>query len=87
MPVILAIREMARRSYDLDVRIVQITGGDEYEAALFNGAADVLIEHLEYLYDEAAKGKKTIVFCAPSKGGGLVNKMFSFGDARRASSE
>jgi hypothetical protein len=37
----------------------------------FNGAANVIIEHLEYLYDEAAKGKKTIIFCAPSKDGGL----------------
>ena len=71
MPVILAIREMAGRHYDLDVRVVKITSGDEYEAALFKGAADVIIEHLEYLYDEAAKGRKTIIFCAPSKGGGL----------------
>jgi hypothetical protein len=71
MPLILAIRAMARRYYDLDVRVVKIFGCDEYEAALFNGAANVIIEHLEYLYDEAAKGKKTIIFCAPSKDGGL----------------
>jgi hypothetical protein len=70
-PVIFAIREMAKRHYHLDVRIVRIQAGDEYEAALFNGAADILIEHLEYLYDEAAKGKKITFFCAPSKGGGL----------------
>ncbi|HMF48150.1 MAG TPA: hypothetical protein VK603_05875 [Candidatus Saccharimonadales bacterium] len=71
MPLILAIRAMARRINNLDVGIAKITGGDEYEAALFDGAAHVIIEHLEYLYDEAAKGKKTIIFCAPSKDGGL----------------
>jgi hypothetical protein len=70
-PVIFAIREMAKRHYALDVNIVRIKGGDEYEAALFNGAADIIIEHLEYLYDEAVKGRKVMFFCAPSKGGGL----------------
>jgi hypothetical protein len=70
-PVIFALREMAKRHYALDVNIVRIKGGAEYEAALFNGAADIIIEHLEYLYDEAAKGKKVMFFCAPSKGGGL----------------
>jgi hypothetical protein len=70
-PVIFAIREVARRHYDLDVRIARIKDGDEYEAALFNSAADIIIEHLEYLYDEAKKGKKIVFFCAPSKGGGL----------------
>lgn len=71
LPVILAIHEMARRHYDLDVRVVKIKDGEEYEAALFNGAADVIIEHLEYLYEEATQGKKVSFFCAPSKGGGL----------------
>lgn len=71
LPVIYAIREMARRHYDLDVEVVCIKGGEAYEASLFNGAADILIEHLEYLYDEANKGKKILFFCAPSKGGGL----------------
>jgi len=71
LPVILAIREMARRHYDLDVKVVCIKGGEAYEASLFNGAADILIEHLEYLYDEAKKGRKVMFFCAPSKGGGL----------------
>lgn len=71
LPVIFAIREMARRHYALDVKIVQIEDGDEYEAALFNGSADIIIEHLEYLYDEVVKGKKISFLCAPSKGGGL----------------
>jgi len=70
-PVIFAIRAMAARYYDLDVRVVKIKDGGEYEAALFNSAADVIIEHLEYLYEEAVKGKKVTFFCAPSKGGGL----------------
>lgn len=70
-PVIFAIREMAMRHYDLDVRVVKIKDGDAYEAALFDRAADVIIEHLEYLYEEAAGGKKVTFFCAPSKGGGL----------------
>ena len=70
-PVIFAIREMAKRHYALDVNVNCIKGGDAYEAALFNGAADIIIEHLEYLYDEAAKGKKVMFLCAPSKGGGL----------------
>ena len=69
--MIFAIREIANRHYDLDVRVVRIKDGDEYEAALFNGSADVIIEHLEYLYEEAAEGKKVAFFCAPSKGGGL----------------
>ncbi len=71
MPVILAIREMARQHYHLDVRLVEIRDEEAYEAAIFNGACDVIIEHLEYLYEEAAKGKKVTMFCAPSKGGGL----------------
>ncbi len=71
-PVIFAIREIAARHYDFDVRVSKVKDGDEYEAALFNGAADVLIEHLEFLYERAAKGKKAVLFCAPSQGGGLA---------------
>jgi hypothetical protein len=67
-PVIFCIKEMARRHYDIDVEVVQIKGTEEYEAALFDGSCDVIIEHLEYLYDEAMRGKKVAIFCAPSKG-------------------
>src|SRR5947207_3900236 len=70
-PVIFCIREMARRHYDIDVEVLQIKGTQAYEAALFDGSCDVIIEHLEYLYDEAAKGKKVALFMAPSKGGNL----------------
>lgn len=62
---------MARRHYNIDVEVLQIKGTREYEAALFNGSCDVIIEHLEYLYEETAKGKKITMFCAPSKGSGL----------------
>jgi hypothetical protein len=68
LPVIFAIRKMVQRHYDVDVRVVQIRDDDAFEAALFNGSADVLIEHLEFLYAEAANGKKITMFCAPSRG-------------------
>jgi hypothetical protein len=70
-PVIFCIKEVARRHYAVDVEVVQIKDGKEYEAALFDGSADVIIEHLDYLYEEAARGEKITMFCAPSKGGGL----------------
>jgi hypothetical protein len=62
---------MARRHYGLDVEVLKIKGTDEYEAALFDGACDVIIEHLEYLYEQVAGRKKVSIFCAPSKGGSL----------------
>jgi hypothetical protein len=71
LPVIFAIHEMARRHYDLDIRIVEIRDEQAYEAALFDGSADLLIEHLEFLYEKAMEGEKITMFCAPSKGGGL----------------
>ncbi len=71
-PVIFCIQEMARRHYDLDVEVTQIKGTEDYEAALFDGACDVIMEHLEYLYECAAKGEKVTFFCAPSKGGNLA---------------
>ncbi|MDH3241887.1 MAG: hypothetical protein OEO83_14620 [Alphaproteobacteria bacterium] len=70
-PVIFTIKEMAARHYGLDVEVVKIKGTEDYEAALFDGACDVIIEHLEYLYDEAARGKKITMFSAPSTGAGL----------------
>ncbi|HEY1373630.1 MAG TPA: hypothetical protein VGH50_14265 [Candidatus Binatia bacterium] len=70
-PVIFCIREMARRYYDIEIEVIQIKATEDYEAALFNGACDVIIEHLEYLYDKAANGRKVAIFLAPSKGGNL----------------
>ena len=69
-PVIFCIKEMARRHYELDVEVLRIKGTKEYEAALFNDACDVIIEHLEYLYS-AAQEKKITMFCAPSLCRGL----------------
>lgn len=71
-PVIFAIRDIAREHCDLNVNVVRIKDGAAYEAALFDGSADILIEHLEYLYERAAKGAKVTFFCAPSKGAGLA---------------
>ena len=71
LPVICAIRATARRHYNVDVRVVHIGDEGAFEAALFDGSADVLIEHLEFLYEKAAEGKKITMFCAPSRGGGL----------------
>jgi hypothetical protein len=70
-PVIFCIKEIARRHYGVDVEIVLIRGTKEYEAALFDGSCDVIIEHLEYLYPAAALGRKVTMFCAPSLGRGL----------------
>ncbi|MGH7848048.1 MAG: hypothetical protein ACREQW_23130, partial [Candidatus Binatia bacterium] len=64
-PVIYCIREMARRHYGIDVQVLQIKPYAEFEAALFDGTADVLIDHVEFLYAEAAKEKKVSFFCAP----------------------
>jgi hypothetical protein len=65
LPVIHCIREMARRHYGVDVCVLQIKDYDEFESAIFADAADVLIDHVEFLYKEAAKGKKVTFFCAP----------------------
>jgi hypothetical protein len=70
-PVIFCIKEMAQRHYDVDVEVILIKGTKDYEAALFNESCDVIIEHLEYLYPEAANGKKITMFCAPSLARGL----------------
>ena len=64
-PVIFCIKEMARRYYDIDVKVKQIRGAAEYEAAIFDGAADVIIERMDYLFAEVAKGRKVTMFCAP----------------------
>ncbi len=62
---------MAQRHYNLAVEVIQIKTTKEYEAALFDGSCDVIIEHLEYLVPAAARGKKVTMFCAPSLGRGL----------------
>ena len=71
-PVIFAIREMARRHYDLNVSVVRIKDEAAYEAALFNDSADVIIEHLEYLYEKAAQGKKSPCSARRAKAEGCI---------------
>ena len=70
-PVIYCIKAMAEKHYDIDVEVIQIEPQQEFEAALFNGTCDAIIEHIEYLHTEAAKGKKITLFCAPQIQRGL----------------
>jgi len=57
-PVIYCIQAMAERHYGVTVEGVQIEPEKDFEAGLFNHSCDVIIEHIEYLHTEAAKGKK-----------------------------
>jgi hypothetical protein len=68
-PVIFCIKALAARHYDLDVAVVQIRGNDEFEAAIFDGSADLICEHMEYLYEEAAldRHRATMFFCPVGK--------------------
>jgi hypothetical protein len=67
-PVIYCIKEMAARHYDLDVEVLRIRDTDAYEAAPFDGAADLICEHLEYLYAEAAQGtQRATMFLSPAR--------------------
>ena len=64
-PVIYCIREMALRHYGIDVEVLRIKDYGEFESAIFDGSADILIDHVEFLYAEAAKGRRITFFCAP----------------------
>jgi hypothetical protein len=64
-PIIYCIREMALRHYGLDVEVLRIKDYGEFESAIFDGSADILIDHVEFIYAEAAKGKRITFFCAP----------------------
>jgi len=65
-PVIFCIKEMAARHYDLDVQIVRILDTPDYEAALFDGSADLICEHVEYLFQEVAQhGRRVTLFLCP----------------------
>ena len=70
-PVIFCIKEMALRYYDVDVEVVRLRGQQEFESALFERRCDVIIEHLEYLFAEAANGARISFFCAPVLESGL----------------
>lgn len=85
-PVIYCIKAMAEQHYDVNVELVHIEDREEFEAALFAGACDAIIEHIEYLHTEAAKGKKITFFCAPQIHRGLKlvvpEKLTSLDDLR-----
>ncbi|HET9915922.1 MAG TPA: hypothetical protein VFQ89_02365 [Candidatus Binatia bacterium] len=70
-PVIYCIKAMAERHYRVNVEVLHIEPQREFEAALFDHGCDVIIEHIEYLHTEAAKGKKVTLFCAPQIQRGL----------------
>jgi hypothetical protein len=59
-PVIYCIKAMAERHYAVHVDVVHIEAQQEFEAALFDNSCDVIIEHIEYLHTEAARGKKIL---------------------------
>ena len=68
--VIYCIKEMAAKHYDLDVQIVRIADTLAYEAALWEGSADLICEHLEYLYEDVPRhGHKATMFLSPVKDG------------------
>jgi ABC-type nitrate/sulfonate/bicarbonate transport system substrate-binding protein len=70
-PVIYCIKAMAKRHYGVHVEVLHIEPQRQFEAALFDHSCDVIIEHIEYLHTEAAKGKKITLFCAPQIQRGL----------------
>jgi hypothetical protein len=70
-PVIYCIKAMAERHYGVNVEVLHIEEREAFEAALFDGVCDAIIEHIEYLHAEAAKGGKITFFCAPQIRRGL----------------
>ena len=69
--VIYCIKAMAEQYYGVNVDVIRIEPQPEFEGALFNRTCDVIIEHIEYLHAEAARGKKVTLFCAPQIHRGL----------------
>ena len=70
-PVIYCIKAMAERHYGVSVEVVHIHERQAFENALLDGRCDTIIEHIEYLYAEAARGRKVTFFCAPQLHRGL----------------
>lgn len=70
-PVIYCIKAMAERHYAVHVEVLHIEERQAFEAALLERRCDVIIEHVEYLYPEAAGGLKVTFFCAPQIRRGL----------------
>ena len=70
-PVIYCIKAIAERYYGVNVEVLHIYERQAFEEALLNGRCDTIIEHIEYLYLEAARGRKITFFCAPQIHRGL----------------
>jgi ABC-type nitrate/sulfonate/bicarbonate transport system substrate-binding protein len=70
-PVIYCIKAMAEKHYGVNVEVIHIHERQAFEDALLNGRCDTIIEHIEYLYLEAARGRKVTFFCAPQLRRGL----------------
>jgi len=67
-PVIYCIKEMAARYYNLNVEVLRIYDQDAYESCIFDGAADIIPEHLEYLFEWVNQGKgNAVMFLAPTR--------------------
>jgi hypothetical protein len=56
---------MALRHYGIDVEVLRIKDYGEFESAIFDESADILIDHVEFLYTEATRGRQITFFCAP----------------------
>ena len=79
-PVIYCIKAMAEKHYDLTVDVLHVPERRDFEKALLDKRCDAIIEHVEYLYAEAARGRKVTFFCAPQIHRGLqlvVGKNFT----------
>jgi ABC-type nitrate/sulfonate/bicarbonate transport system substrate-binding protein len=70
-PVIYCIKAMAEKHYGVNVEVVHIHEKQAFEDALLEGRCDTIIEHSEYLYAEAARGRNVTFFCAPQIHRGL----------------
>src|SRR5262249_61550415 len=64
-PIIYCIREMALRHYGIDVEVLRIKDYGEFESAIFDGSADIFIDHVEFFYTEGTRGRQITFFCAP----------------------
>ena len=56
-PVIYCIKALAEKHYGVNVEVVHIHERQAFEDALLDGRCDTIIEHIEYLYAEAARGR------------------------------
>ena len=58
-PVIYCIKEIGAKHYGIDVEVLKIKDYGAFEASLFNDSADVLIDHVEFLYAERERKSRS----------------------------